>query len=144
MRDYPDGADLLVTARDVLRNQLLGVLPPEMRTAALMVANAMAIAARQLETCDDPQRVELASLRALFETPCADVPDAGVLRRELETLNRRLVLALRSGDADPATPLGKRALAHLRSVQRARVMQSNPRYLDLAKAAVPDGGHRSK
>jgi hypothetical protein len=129
MRDYPDGADLLATARNVLRDQLIGALPPELRTAALMVASAMAIAARQLEARDDPQHAELASLQELFEAPGSAAGDARSLRLELETLNRRLALALRNGDADAGTPFGGRVLDHLRRVQYARLMQSNPRYL---------------
>jgi hypothetical protein len=133
MRDYPDGADLLATARDVLRDQLFGALPPELRTAALMAASAMAIAARQLGDRDDPQHAELASLQDLLDAPRISVCDSRKLRLELEALNRRLALALRQGDADPGTPFASRVLAHLRTVQHARLMQSNPRYLTGAR-----------
>ena len=39
--------DLLVTARSVLRDELLKVIPDHKRYEALMVANAMAIVARE-------------------------------------------------------------------------------------------------
>jgi hypothetical protein len=133
MRDYPDGADLLATARDLLREQLLGALPPELRTAALMVANAMAIAGRQLEARDDPQHAELASLQDLLDVPRGAPCDAQSLRLELDALNRRLVLALRNGDADPGTQFAGRVRDHLHRVQHARLMQSNPRYLTGAR-----------
>jgi hypothetical protein len=133
MRDYLDGADLLATARDVLREQLLGALPAELRTAALMVANAMAIAGRQLDARDDPQHAELASLQDLLDAPRSAPRDTRSLRLELKALNERLVLALRNGDADPSTTFAGRVRHHLRLVQRARLMQSNPRYLTGAR-----------
>ena len=49
MRDQPDGAKLLAEARRVLLEELLGDLPDAQRFNGLMVANAMAIARRELE-----------------------------------------------------------------------------------------------
>ncbi len=49
MHDLPRGAALLALARDVLVNDLLPLLPQERRLDALLVANCMAIAARETE-----------------------------------------------------------------------------------------------
>ncbi|MEM7226987.1 MAG: DUF6285 domain-containing protein [Pseudomonadota bacterium] len=49
MIDQPDGAQLLAEARRVLLETLLPELPEKQRFNALMVANAMAIARRELE-----------------------------------------------------------------------------------------------
>ena len=47
MKDISDAEDLMATARDALLNELLPALPKDRRYAALMIANAMAIAARE-------------------------------------------------------------------------------------------------
>ena len=49
MRDQPDGALLLAEARRVLLEEILDDLPDSQRFNGLMVANAMAIARRELE-----------------------------------------------------------------------------------------------
>ncbi|HTT81223.1 MAG TPA: phosphotransferase family protein, partial [Stellaceae bacterium] len=46
LRDLPTGADLLALGRELLRDELLPLLPPERRRAARLVATAMAIARR--------------------------------------------------------------------------------------------------
>ena len=48
-RDKPAAADLLKTARSLMREELLAHLPAEQKLNGLMIANAMAIAARELE-----------------------------------------------------------------------------------------------
>jgi hypothetical protein len=125
-----NGVDLLDTARTVLREQLLGELPPEHRLTALMIANAMAIAGRELSSGETLRRAHLDSLGALL----GGVDEAGLPRTDdtIERLNRALCAEIRAGRADPGTPLHERAYAHLLSVQRARVLISNPRYPGVA------------
>lgn len=50
MNDRPQGDELLGTARRVLLDQLLPLLPSDKVYDTLMIANAMAIAARELTT----------------------------------------------------------------------------------------------
>jgi hypothetical protein len=105
MADHPRGERLLETARELLRTELLPALPADKRHAALMVANAMAIAARELDRRDDA---------ALDEARAAEA--------------RRLCAAIRAGRFDggaAAAPLHARLLADTRS----RVEVSNPKYL---------------
>src|SRR3982750_2317012 len=66
MRDIPDAADLLATARDTLMNELLPLLPREQRYTGLMIANCLAISAREQEAGSDAEDEELSGLRVLL------------------------------------------------------------------------------
>jgi len=57
MHDLPNGAALLALARDVLLGELLPFLPEERRLDARLVANAMAIAEREVEAGDTPASI---------------------------------------------------------------------------------------
>jgi hypothetical protein len=130
MRDSPAGADLLNVARAVLRDELLGALPADKRHTALMIANAMSIAERQIRQGDEPERRELVSLHALIGRPCGEPsPSASDLRVALMQANRELARRIRCGIADPGTPMNVPALAHLKSVLRQRALESNPKAL---------------
>ena len=126
MTDRPNGAELLKAAREALIRELVSDLPEGRRYLALMIANAMAIAARELELGEGATRAELTSLRMLFEEPGGDTSE-GVQDR-LEALNRRLCADIRAGgfmgEADEA-----HLRAHLRRSAEARVAISNPKAL---------------
>jgi hypothetical protein len=105
MPDNTQGERLLQTARDVLRDQLLPALPSQQRHAALMVANAMAIAARELDRRTEPTKDEARA-----------------------AADRSLCASIRAGYADrgaEAVQLHARLLADT----RARVEVSNPKFL---------------
>ena len=74
MRGQPTGEQLLETARGLLRDELLPALPADKRHAALMIANAMAIAGRQLKNGEAHDREELAALAALLPLPPTSSP----------------------------------------------------------------------
>lgn len=125
MRDQPTGEQLLDTARSLLRDELLPALPADKRHAALMIANAMAIAGRQLNVGDVPERHELAALeRLLSRPPDDDTP----LRAQLVAANRLLCVRVRAGLADKG-PMRAQVLDHLRITTRRKVEESNPKYL---------------
>jgi hypothetical protein len=128
MREIPTAADLLDTARDLLRTELAPAMAPGQRHLALMVANAMAIARRQVDDGDAPELRELATLGELFGLPPAVAADQ--LQPELSQRNRRLCQAIRAGQADPGTVLHSDVQAALLMAGRAKVAQSNPRYLE--------------
>lgn len=129
MRDQPTGAQLLHTARQLLRDELLPALPPPHRHAALMIANAMAIAARQLQQGDAAEREELLALQQLLSLPpCAAADDPSALRGQLVAANRLLSVQVREGQADDGE-MRARVLAHLRSTTRRKVEESNPKVL---------------
>lgn len=107
------GERLLETARDLLRDELLPALPADKRHAALMVANAMAIAARELERRDDTAQ------------------DA-----ERAAADRRLCTSIREGRFDDAAA-GAPLHARLLTSTRASVEVSNPKYLVQRPGAAP-------
>jgi len=65
--DIADAADLLAIARETLLYELVPVLPNERRYAARMVANAMAIAAREHRLAPGAERSEAETLRRLLQ-----------------------------------------------------------------------------
>lgn len=128
MREQPNGADLLATARQVMRTELMAALPPAQKHLALMVANAMAIAERELAQGEQGQQRELAALAALMASPVE--PGGAGTETRLLALYRLLAGAIRAGMADPGTPLHPKLRALLLDASRAKVAVSNPKYLE--------------
>lgn len=89
MREHPDGAELLAIAREVLKRELLPLLPKDKQYDALMIANAMSIAERQLGAGEAPQQAERQALSQLLDQ-----------QGELPELNRALAAAIRAGRLD--------------------------------------------
>lgn len=120
MRDRPHGAELLRQARSVLLDELLGALPESRRYDVLMVASAMAIAARELEAGEAGREVERTALEALLGPVSEDNIEGA-----LSGLNRRLAAEIRVGklDGDP------RVHDILDRDAAARLALSNPKVL---------------
>ena len=133
MREQPTGEHLLETARNLLRDELLPALPEQRRHAALMIANAMAIAMRQLKNGEAPEREEAARLERILSALRGNdsESDHAVPRDGLLDLNRQLCLAIREGRADSGA-LRNSVREHLLRVARLGVMESNPKYLGVA------------
>jgi hypothetical protein len=108
------GERLLETARAVLFDELLPALPSHKRHAALMVANAMAIAARAMNR------------------PGAHRPDDDTAA----TTDRERCQAIRQGLVDAGDHAAK-LHACLLAEARARVELSNPRYLATRPGTAP-------
>ena len=85
----------------------------------LMVANAMAIAARQIATGDLPQAEERASLQALLGSP----------EEDLVALNRELASRIRAGTIGLGGPDADHVHLHLLRIAADRVAESNPKAL---------------
>lgn len=130
MRYAPDGIGLLATANKVLRETLLPELPAQHRHDALMVANAMSIAMRQLEQGDRPLQDELQSLKDLgFSIRQGGAASSQAnLTAALKVANSELAAALRHGDADPGRSQRPAILKHLRAVAEQGLKESNPKY----------------
>ena len=109
-------ADLLAVARTTLREQVMPDLDGGGRYEAAMVANAMAIAIRELELGPGARADEQALLAGFYQMP------SGTL---LE-LRRRLCRDLRTGAVLENRPDELRIL--LRKVVHARLAISNPDY----------------
>lgn len=129
MRHEPNGSDLLETARALLRNELIALLPPGRRGQALMIANAMAIAARQLSTGNRNDWLELRGVQALLGTPSSVMLAPDALHDTLVACNARLVDAIVDGRADPGSALHADSAAFLLATARRKVEESNPKYL---------------
>jgi hypothetical protein len=89
MREQPDGAALLAMAREVLRKELMPLLPKDKAYDALMIANAMSIAERQLQQGSAAQVLEQKMLSALLK---AD--------GDLAALTRQFAQKIRQGEMD--------------------------------------------
>jgi len=125
MRDRPSGPELLWQARRVVLDHLLPQLPNDKRYDALMVAAAMATAAREGEAGDAPLRRALATLA---EIDGGGADDARTPEQVAEALSARLTAlagAIRAGrhDADPATHTA------LLEITADRLAEANPKHL---------------
>lgn len=127
MKNRPDAADLLAVARETLLKELRPRLDEGDRYTAAMIANAMAIAARELQAGEAEMLAALERLDALYgarpqrarETPAA----------ALDARERELARDIRSGAFDADGERRRAVLEHLRLSVRARLAVSNPRAL---------------
>ena len=126
MNDRPDAQNLLETARAALVAEILPALSGAPRYTALMIANAMAIALREMAAGDAPLHAESGRLRALLPE-LAQAPPGAPLRETLTGYNRRLIEAIRGGRFDTAERGA--LLDHLRRTTEAKLAVSNPKML---------------
>lgn len=121
--EEPDALDLLEVARETLLGAVAPALDGDARYQALMVANAIAIAIRELTADDTDLPEELASLRGLYETGdgLADADGA----QALAVLEARLARDLREGVLDGGPQFAVRQWLRRRIEKRLAV--SNPR-----------------
>jgi hypothetical protein len=124
MSDQPDGAELLRVARQSLLDDLLPVLPQAQRYAALMCANAMAIAAREGDAGRNGAPSDLSRLRALYPDVAGEDSDPAQTQNRL---NRRLADDLREGRIEAG--IESDVFALLMDRTRARLRISNPKHL---------------
>lgn len=126
MHEEPEGAHLLKLARQALLDQLLPELSDDTRYTARLVANAMAIAARELQSGDSDGRAERDALETLFgeyreETKSLESTES--LSESLQRLRWRLAAEIRSGGLDGNAEVH----SHLNAVATARLKIVNPR-----------------
>lgn len=124
MGNQPDGQNLLLTARRVLLEEILPILPEESRYTTMMMANVMGIAARELdaEKRSDPEE-EKSLGRFLIE--------AGVeLDQKVGCDNEAMLAELIRQRSIPdrwQQPLAEMLLA----LTRRKLQISNPKYLTM-------------
>lgn len=118
-------ADLLEVARSTLRDAILPHVAPEARYEAAMVANAVAIAARELVLGPRARAEERELLAGFYGTPEATLAE----------LRERLCRDLRGGAVAPAREAELRALLH--RFVHARLAISNPGYAAHGGASRP-------
>jgi hypothetical protein len=122
MKVEPAAADLLAVARETLLAQVVPAMPEAQRYVALMAANAMAIAGRDL--VEPAAADEIARIAALLP----DWHPSGNDGRDLREGTARLAARIRSGGFDEGDARAL-LLAHLAAITRARLAVSNPRAL---------------
>jgi hypothetical protein len=128
MMNLPEGAQLLSIARQTLLAELLPLVEGDRRYTLLMVANAMAIAARELEDGGRSATSELNRLDALYARPARELHGTA-LREAVDEAERELARDIRSGvfDSDPSRR--DTLLRHLRESVVARLKISSPKSL---------------
>ncbi len=112
----PNAAELLDIARLTLLEQVLPASPGELRYPVLMIANAMAIAARESRSRAPLDDLERARLAALVDEAPAALPET----------RRRLACAIRAGGHD-ASHARRDLLSVLREITLAQLAISNPK-----------------
>ena len=123
MRHEPTAANLLDTAREVMRDSIIPGLTGAARYDALMVANAMAIAARQIAAGHRPMEEARQRLATLYGAPDATLPD----------LEDRFAADLRAGVFDAPSERREAAFNHLWKASCSAAAESNPKTLGLAR-----------
>jgi hypothetical protein len=118
-------AELLAVARNALTEDITPNVPAERRYTALMLGNALGIAAREVAAGDTPVREAVARLEALYNADARGTAD----EPRLLSLERRLAREIRQGAHDSA-PTHEAVAAYLEARTRAQVAISNPRYLE--------------
>jgi len=127
--DRPDGADILAEARRTLLEVLLPLLPAESRYDGLMVAHAMAIAARELGAGEQGRHELLVVLAAALQLPEPSGMPPSPVQETLARLEARLAGDIRDGryDADDERRAAVRRYLQVATIARLRL--SNPKLL---------------
>lgn len=118
MRDRPTGEELLALVERIDGGDDSIILPADGRYKDLMMAGARAIAERQRDIGDGPEKRELRELIRILgsEAPLAD-------------LNKDFAAAIRAGDHGPGTANADEVGRHLWRTTLERVRESNPKVL---------------
>ena len=129
MNNLPGRADLLSIARETLLSELLPLTSGDARYVLLMVANAMAIAAREAEAGDAPAQSALARLEKLY----GESPSREPLESQLSEYEHRLAQDIRAGIFDAHDERQHALLTHLRQSVLERLRISNPKSVQSEK-----------
>ncbi|MDP6390003.1 MAG: DUF6285 domain-containing protein [Alphaproteobacteria bacterium] len=130
MQDSPTSTDLLDIARQTLLDSVLPALPEERRLDGLMIANAMAIAARGIGFGEGLLRAECARLQELLGESAAEEATDGELEARVRELNRRLAERVRGGAYDEPGAQGDAVRQYLWESTVQKLRESNPKHLD--------------
>jgi len=128
MNNLPAGVDLLTIARNALVAELRPQLGADARYVAAMIANAMAIAAREAAAGEAPALAGLGRLDRLHGNAPRELHGAA-LKEALAAHERRLAADIRAGRYDTDDERRRAALAHLRESVEAKLRISNPKAL---------------
>jgi urease accessory protein UreF len=127
MAQRPDAFELLAIARQTLLERLLPALPVDQKFDGLMIANALAIAGREIRDQAAGQRRMATRLAALYDEVMP--PDAAEIAPMMARLEARLARDIRAGSFDGDAALRRKVFEHLWATARDRVAISNPKAL---------------
>lgn len=139
MRDHPDTAHLLASARRALLEQVVPALQGEAHSTALMLARVFSVLtarlaadARALAAIESgAETEELAALAGLLgESPRAARLACGGTNAAIASMSRRLAAAIRAGRFDPPGPEHDALLGFLLQITRAKLAENNPKALE--------------
>lgn len=129
MADRPEARDLLDTAREALLRKLLPALPGALHYEVRMIANAIAIAAREIELAPDADRLEWEQIMNLLGEPAPELLQQPVPADEINRARRKLGNAIRDGLFDLPDERQQVLLATLTRIVHAKLAISNPKAL---------------
>ena len=118
----------LRSARDVLLNDLMPLLPPERRLEALLIANCMAIAEREAGADRGPTEAMLRDLELFYGRECSS-PCRGERSEGAAELLRRFACELRNGEFENSPERETRARAILWRMTIVQLRLANPKFL---------------
>lgn len=132
MTDLPHARDLLAMARSALLDELLPALPARMHYQARMAANAIAIAAREIELAGVLRQQEWEALMNVLEPAAGTRPQSPRLAPgaiEINRARRKLSNAIRDGLFDHGGQRQQQLIEMLEQIIRGKLAIDNPRAL---------------
>jgi hypothetical protein len=129
MNNLPAGAELLAIARELLNADIRPHVRDDARYTLAMIANAMAIAAREIEAGETPARAALARLDRLHGEGPREL-HGEALKQAIAAHERRLAADIRAGRYDTSDARSRAMLEHLRESVEAKLGISNPKALE--------------
>jgi uncharacterized protein DUF6285 len=128
MHNLPESSDLLLVARKTLLDEIRPMLDESAKYTVAMIANAMAIAARELEAGETPALAALARLNRIYGVEPREL-HGQALRQALVDQESQLADDIRFGHFDAPAEKRRALLDHLRKMVVARLQVSNPKSL---------------
>jgi hypothetical protein len=119
----PGATDLIDIARQTLVNRVLALLPDTHRYEGLMIANALGIALRELQSTEKTSEAK----QQMSETVARLLGES--MRPEESDGRRRLAAAIRAGKFDPGSPGSAEVKDLLAADVRARLAIDDPKAL---------------
>ena len=130
MNDRPSALELIRIANETLTRTVLPDAKPEQQYALRMIANALGIAARELEAHArnaDDEILGLNTLYAALDKPIKNIHD-------LPVRNRKFALDIRYGKFENNVDQAARLRQHLLATARAKLTSAYPKGLQNATA----------
>ena len=128
MHNLPESSELLLVARKTLLDEIRPMLEDNAKYTVAMIANAMAIAARELEAGETPALAALARLDRIYGVEPREL-HGHALRQALADQETQLAGDIRFGQFDAPDERRRAMLDHLRKMVVARLQVSNPKGL---------------